>query len=216
MASDYPSETAHTFVQMSQLALGTCVLTDESASSTALVSLLRNGRLVARHTEVDAVMVFRALLGVAAGFFRATHTVGLAVPMSSARLRCNIVLAAVRRHYTDSDLRLGSFASRLTCCESSLSRALVRETGVGFPDHLNSIRVLAAIGRLSPPPLCMKEVAYDVGYLRTSELDRQFRRRLGVTPGFVLRLMQQPLASSGVGLVAQLMWVVGTVTAQAA
>jgi AraC-like DNA-binding protein len=75
-------------------------------------------------------------------------------------------------------------ASRLHVTHWHLARVLRRTTGHSFLQHLHHRRIVAASHLLvaATAPLSIKEIAYDVGYSNTRELDRRFRKATGMCP----------------------------------
>ena len=101
---------------------------------------------------------------------------------NSRRTSVNNVLCLVREQYFCADLTLGGLAKHLGLSGAYLSRALAAETGHPFRTHLNGIRMLAAVARLSCGLAPLSAIAAQVGYPRTGELDRQFHRWFWLSP----------------------------------
>jgi two-component system, response regulator YesN len=76
---------------------------------------------------------------------------------------------------------------QLAACEVGLSTSrfehpLKAETGSTFQQSLRSLRLNTAKRLLLDPRLRVKEIAAQCGYAHTSNLTREFKRQLGITP----------------------------------
>jgi AraC-like DNA-binding protein len=91
------------------------------------------------------------------------------------------ILSIIATRYSDQSLRLKTLAPELGLSVVSISRMLTACTSGGFSLHLNGIRMLRA-AVLLPVSESVKAVSYAVGFSRTSELDRQFRRWTRFSP----------------------------------
>lgn len=105
-------------------------------------------------------------------------------------------LAIVARDYRSHSVGIAEVASQVNVTRWHLARVLRLATGRSFLDHLHRTRVEAACELLAggDPLLSIKEIAYDVGYASTRELDRRFRKALGMTPGQYRRRHRQETA----------------------
>ena len=65
---------------------------------------------------------------------------------------------------------------------STASRLCRRATGDSIMERVHRTRVERAVQLLADSTLSVKEIAFEVGYARTSALDRQFSRLLGIRP----------------------------------
>ena len=86
------------------------------------------------------------------------------------------------KHFADDKLALHHVAGQVRLSKWHLSRLLTSTTGWGFSDHLAAIRVAMASRMLVEGRLIVKEVAGAVGYRNVSQMDRQFKRLLKITP----------------------------------
>jgi AraC-like DNA-binding protein len=77
---------------------------------------------------------------------------------------------------------LGHVAQILGWSRFHLSRTMTAVTHVPWSIHVNGFRVLTALQLLAGSDCPVKEIAWQVGYPRTSELDRQFHRWFGFSP----------------------------------
>ena len=103
-------------------------------------------------------------------------------------------LAIIEREYRSHSMAIAGVASQVNVTRWHLARVLREATGQPFLTHLHRTRVAAACVLLAggDPMLSIKEIAYDVGYRSTRELDRRFRKATGMTPG-EFRRRQRPL-----------------------
>jgi AraC-like DNA-binding protein len=88
----------------------------------------------------------------------------------------------VELHYHDSTLDLASVAGGVGVSRWHLSRMLRQTTGRSFLEHLHDLRLREAIRLLRATDKSIKEIAYQVGYSRTTQLDNHFQRTFGATP----------------------------------
>lgn len=92
-------------------------------------------------------------------------------------------LAVMAECAADPGLCLDRVAGRVGLSRWQLSRLLRRWTGQSFFGLLSALRVHEAKRLLVETELSIKEVAARCGYDHVSQLDHQFRRAAGVTPG---------------------------------
>lgn len=92
-------------------------------------------------------------------------------------------LAVMAECAADPALCLDRVAWRVGLSRWQLSRLLRRWTGQSFFGLLSALRVHEAKRLLVETELSIKEVAARCGYDHVSQLDHQFRRAAGVTPG---------------------------------
>lgn len=180
------SEAVLAFVQTCQVAVLTCADDDYVAQVTAIWNCLstfpRSG------SDCELVAAVLAVWKVASGFF-VPHAVAItrrARPHTLQRAHVNAVLRlAMDRHHCP-DMTLRQIASQLGLSVCYLSHAINAETEHSFASafraHLNGIRLLDAVKRLESAA-SVQSLALSVGYPRTGELDRQFDRWFGVSPG---------------------------------
>ena len=98
---------------------------------------------------------------------------------------CDVVEQAmdfVLQHYRCHGLCLQAVADHVSLSRFHLSRLLCDQTGYGLPVHVSGLRALAATLILRTTTIPAKEVAYLVGFVATTELDRQFRHWYKMTP----------------------------------
>jgi AraC-like DNA-binding protein len=88
----------------------------------------------------------------------------------------------IHSEFSNSSLTLSVVSDRLCVSRWHLAHVLRKETGDTFVVHLARARIDAAKFLLATTERSIKEIAFDVGYLRTASLDRQFRSGVGVTP----------------------------------
>lgn len=91
-------------------------------------------------------------------------------------------LALLNEHACRRLFRLCDLAYLMGKSEWSLSCRIKRATGRSVPQHIHDRRVERAKHLLATTSKSVKEIAADVGYDRTSDLDREFVKRLSITP----------------------------------
>jgi YesN/AraC family two-component response regulator len=91
-------------------------------------------------------------------------------------------LQIIREKYSTPDLRLARIARELNTSTEHLCRLFKRNTGTGFAVHLHRTRANEARQLLVETNLCVKEIAFRVGYATTRRLDHYFKRFYGVLP----------------------------------
>lgn len=88
----------------------------------------------------------------------------------------------VKLNYRDSNLNLTSIAGGVGVSRWHLSRMLRQTTGRSFLKHLHDLRLREAMRLLRTTDKSIKEIAYEVGYSRTTQLDDHFQRTFSATP----------------------------------
>lgn len=176
------------FVQRCQVALAAWLADDWAARLAAVWDVV--GAVPPLTTAADRGAVAAAVMRVATRVVGAEppgpeDSAGVVVGAGRRPRRAvvNAAVAALARRYPDRDLILRTLAAEMEVSYWSLSRALRAETGYGFCVHLHGFRVLSAAVLLRTTLWAVKEVAFEVGYWPTSELDAQFGRWLRMTPG---------------------------------
>jgi AraC-like DNA-binding protein len=101
-------------------------------------------------------------------------------PVPDPRVRRGI--AYLRRYCSDPGLTLDAIARHSRLSKWHFDRLLKSGTGVGFREHLRSVRLAKARNLLVTSTLAVKEIAARVGYKYTSVFSRQFKLRFGLTP----------------------------------
>lgn len=133
----------------------------------------------------DCRIVRRVCAGLPCIFVRTPER---PAPHSDASLRTGSQQRAERavryliENSTNPRLGLHTVARAMGLSHWYLCRLFVKETGYSYGAHLRRLRVIRATSLLSRQDLSIKEVAYRAGFTSTSELDRQFRRELKLTP----------------------------------
>jgi AraC-like DNA-binding protein len=101
---------------------------------------------------------------------------------SVSQLRACKAVQLIAARCQDCRLSSGVVAKRIGISSGHLGRLLRRHTGRGFAAHLRAARVGAATTKLRNSTSSIKEIAVSVGYTRTSDFDRHFRKERGVSP----------------------------------
>lgn len=100
-------------------------------------------------------------------------------------LRAEIVRAVVTvldDRFHDPSLCMKHVAAQVGRTEWEVSRALFRNTGKGFREHLRRRRVDAARRQLANDDIALKVIATQAGFSTPSQFTRQFLREEGMTP----------------------------------
>lgn len=134
------------FVQRCQVATGLFCLVDFCSQSDAIVDCVMSCPRFG--SQDDAVATVCALSLLAIAFFKSVssdqhHRVS--EDKRRRRAYVNAVMSAIRKEFALEHLTLGTLARRRGLSQPYLSRALSSETRHSFPQHLNAVRVLAAI-----------------------------------------------------------------------
>jgi AraC-like DNA-binding protein len=93
-----------------------------------------------------------------------------------------LALEILERRAFEPLFRLADLATAVGRSEWSVSSRLKKTTGRNLCQHLHDRRIRHSKLLLSSSGLSIKEIAAAVGYLRTSDFDREFHRRTGNTP----------------------------------
>ena len=91
-------------------------------------------------------------------------------------------VAYIRAHYFDKDISLSRAAGEVGMNKDYLSSLLKRETGIGFSDYVNRLRISKAQELLKTTNKRSYEIAQEVGFQDESYFSRVFKRMVGVRP----------------------------------
>ena len=153
-------------------------------------------RAVAPHAQDSILSRLPVLLTGSAGQIRAEYSdllsavdralrVAAIAPISPPSLldsRVANAMACIRTHCTERPLRLDDVAQASNISRWHLERLMKRETDMPFNAHVRAARMDMVSQLLTTTTLSLKEVAVRVGYPHVSELSRDFRRVMGVSP----------------------------------
>ncbi|HEY6361170.1 MAG TPA: helix-turn-helix domain-containing protein [Vicinamibacterales bacterium] len=157
------------------------VIEDDPHSTQDFCALLRRAGFdvtVARRGREDGALADREPFDVILA-----HVMVPAAPLPvAADPRVARALEEIDRRYAESRLTLTSVARSLGLSPSRLTALIKAATGRTFGVRLHARRVEETARLLLTTPTPIKEIAWRVGYGRTSELDRHFRRRFQVRP----------------------------------
>lgn len=173
------------FVQACQVVVGAWSHNDDALSKfrwlwTCLSAVPSTSR------DSERVVVSEAVTRVAVGALYGRDpgpTDANAVCETPTRQRVRELIRVVDKSFSDPAITLTNCASLLRVSYCYLSRAFSSEVGHHFTVHLNGVRMLNAALLLRCSAQSVKEIGINVGYLRTSELDRHFQEWVGMTPG---------------------------------
>ncbi|WP_422658706.1 response regulator transcription factor [Paenibacillus sp. EC2-1] len=99
----------------------------------------------------------------------------------TAREDINRLLEYMKEHF-DTDISLKKAADYINMSESYLSYVFKKETGTGFTDYLNMLRVDKAAHILINSQMPIYEIALQVGYENINYFGRIFKKIKGVSP----------------------------------
>jgi AraC-like DNA-binding protein len=155
-------------------ALGSCTVIEVTPLLRALI--LRAVEEPIEYDEAGAAGLVMAL--ILAELARAT-TVPLRIPLpSDARLAA--LCLALLDDPAEADT-LDHWAERVGASARTLARLFQRETGMGFTQWRQQVRLADAVGRLAKGEPVAR-VAETLGYSSASAFTAMFRRTLGATP----------------------------------
>lgn len=99
----------------------------------------------------------------------------------SDEARLQQIFQFVNRNYQDS-VSLSQLAEELYVSTSTLSRFFKKQTGMGFVDYLNQIRIHAAAIELVQTDENVTKIAVNSGFSNLSVFNRTFRDHYGMSP----------------------------------
>jgi len=102
-------------------------------------------------------------------------------PLAYLPTAMNVVLQHIGRNFT-RDLREAEVAALSRQSISTFSRSFRRHTGIGFVQHVTSLRIELACQHLSQAELSVTDICYEVGFNNVSNFNRQFLAAKGVPP----------------------------------
>jgi len=98
----------------------------------------------------------------------------------------------IRGHYRDPDLNLEILCGETGLSRSHLSTLFKQETGLGYKDYLNEVRISHAIRLLETTEMRVQEVSDRIGFANVEHFSRTFKDRTGVTPSAYSRNRPSP------------------------
>jgi transcriptional regulator GlxA family with amidase domain len=114
--------------------------------------------------------------------------------VTDSRVRRALALLDTRFHRPTVTLRMCAAEMHVSVWHAS--RLLKEHTGVGFTEHLHRRRVRAAEGLLTDRRLSVKEIAVCVGYVSATQLGRQFKLQMNMTPVQYRRSLHTTLSAA--------------------
>lgn len=93
------------------------------------------------------------------------------------------ILEFVGDHYDDPDLCLRMIADAMDISEKYLSRYFKDQTGNKLMNHIEDIRMKAAVELIKSTEVPLKEIAERVGYINTNTFYKAFKRKYDMSPG---------------------------------
>ena len=178
------SEEALAFVQRAQIAAGAWLpACPRHAAVLAACTVLRT--VPHAENDRDASVVAAVLARIASRLPAGSRE----SPGWATRIRRDPV-GRVLATSLEPTICLTRVAADVGLSKWHVSRLIHTVTGFTFRDLVHGARVYAALDLLVRSALSIKEVAARVGYRATGELDRQFVRRLHMTPTVFRRLLR--------------------------
>ncbi len=104
--------------------------------------------------------------------------------------RLQQIFQYVNQNYRES-VGLSHLAEQMFVSPSTLSRFFKKETGMGFVEYLNEVRVHAAALELENTDENVTKIAVNCGFSNLSVFNRAFRERRGVSPTEYRRLRRE-------------------------
>lgn len=94
----------------------------------------------------------------------------------------HVITAYMEENFTDSGLTLKSMAAELGYSEKYLSHQIVRHLGVGFSEHLKTMRIRYAVLLIHQGVTSVKNIAILCGFTDPLYFSKVFKQSLGVSP----------------------------------
>ena len=99
-----------------------------------------------------------------------------------SRTRTNDMIQFVNAHYQDAQLSLRAAAEHFDMNETYFSSYFKQNSGVGFVDYLQQLRIERSIELIQEGKLKIADIAEAVGYTNDQTFRRAFKRVMGVSP----------------------------------
>lgn len=93
------------------------------------------------------------------------------------------VLHFIDEHYCEESLSLQRLADEFNLSYSNFSRFFKQQTGEGFVEYLEKIRLKKAKRLLAESNESIKSIANQIGYTNPNSFTRLFKKAEGITPG---------------------------------
>jgi len=91
-------------------------------------------------------------------------------------------ISYAKEHYRESNIDIGALAELLNLNKDYFSSRFKKETGLGFVDYVNELRIRSARELLRTTCLKSYEVAYQVGFKDEKYFARVFKKKTGIRP----------------------------------
>ena len=92
------------------------------------------------------------------------------------------ILAHIAAHFMEYDMNLVGVALKFGVSDRRLSQWIRQETGVGFPEYVEKLRMERAIELLGDSRRTIEEIAQMIGYASDKSFRRAFKRFTGQAP----------------------------------
>lgn len=166
------------------LKLGAVDYVEKPLIGETLVAVVRSA--ADRRCDVRVATEAAALQALMPASVQASATqAGPATQITDARVKR--ALQIIEQRYAERRLTVRTVADELGVACEYFCRLFKRYTGFTFGTVLDERRIQQARKLLCESTLSCKEIAARVGYEQTGQLDRHFRKRLGVNPNALRR-----------------------------
>lgn len=91
-------------------------------------------------------------------------------------------LEYIQEHYQDDEISFDDLCRITETSRSYLSSLFKQETGIGYKDYLNEVRISHAISLLEKTEMKVQEISEQVGFSNVEHFSRTFKSRTGISP----------------------------------
>lgn len=88
----------------------------------------------------------------------------------------------IQENYRDSEISFEDLCALTETSRSYLSSLFKQETGIGYKDYLNEVRISHAISLLENTDIKVQDVSDQVGFSNVEHFSRTFKNRTGLSP----------------------------------
>lgn len=156
-----------------------CRSRDDSVLHNAIELLIDEG---ARGKDNYTRKIKENLMRAIFGYMIRSHSSNFEFPsvLCSPSKSIIEILSYMQEHYTS--VRLCDLAARFHYTVPYLSKRIKTETGLGFSEILNNIRIKNACALLKGTDLSVQEIALRSGFHKSDVFYKMFRKRTGISP----------------------------------
>lgn len=88
----------------------------------------------------------------------------------------------IMNNYKDQEIKLEALCNITGISRSHLSTLFKQETGLGYKEYLNEVRISHAITLLETTDMKVQDICFNVGFLNVEHFSRTFKNRTGLSP----------------------------------